>query len=142
MLTLVQGPAGGGKSQVVAEMVAAGEVSLVSDVTRLWVALGVYQRGPDGRYPVRQDQDPALATALYLQAVAVRRALETGADVAVTTSRAGQAQRWLEVAESAGQSFRVRTVDPGEAVVRARLAGPDGSVSQECERAIGRWYTV
>ena len=139
-LHLVQGPAGSGKSQTVAEMVEAGEVEVVADTTRLWVALGLYERGPDGRYPVRADDDPVLAVALYAQGVAVRRGLDEGTEVAVTTSRRGQETRWRLVAEAAGTRLKVRTVDPGEDVVRARLAEPDGTLSAACERAIGRWY--
>ena len=140
MLTLVQGPAGGAKSQLVAGLIAADDVDIVSDVTRLWVALSGATRGPDGRYPVRLDGDPALHTARYVQAVAVRRALEDGARVAVTTSRAGEVARWQGVADDAGAAFAVRTVDPGEDVVRARLAEADGELSPECNKAIKRWY--
>lgn len=140
MLTLIQGPAGGAKSQLVTELLAAGEIDIVSDVTRLWVALSGVTRNPDGRYPVRLDDDPALHTARYLQAVAVRRALEDSARVAVTTSRAGEVARWQRVAEDAGGVFTVRTVDPGEDVVRARLAEADGELSPECNKAVKRWY--
>ena len=140
MLVLVQGPAGGAKSQLVAEMIEAGEVDVVSDVTRLWVALSGVTRGPDGRYPVRSKDDAALIVALYTQAVAVRRALEEGARVAVTTSRAGQVARWQSVAVSLEVEFHVRTVDPGKDVVRARLAEADGELSPECEKAVRRWY--
>ena len=147
MLILVEGPAGSGKSQVLALMRETGEVDVVSDVTRLWAALGGYERGPDGRYPVRADDDPALITALYVQAVAARRALREGAAVAVTTSRAGQAARWqalaaeVELEVSFEVSYQVRTVDPGESVVRARLADPDtGELSADCSRAVQRWY--
>ena len=32
-------------------------------------------------------------------------------------------------------------IDPGELVVRARLADPEtGELSDECENAVGRWY--
>lgn len=141
MLVLVEGPAGGGKSQVTAAMLEAGEVELVADVTRLWVALSGARRGPDGRYPVRRDDDPSLEVARYMQAVVVRQALEGGADVAVTTSRRGQVARWLVVAEGAAAAFSVRTVDPGELVVRARLADPStGTLSEACDRAVRRWY--
>lgn len=140
-LTLIQGPAGGGKSQVAAAMLAAGEVQVVADVTRLWVAFSGAVRGPDGRYPIRLDTDPALSVARYTQAVAVRVGLEEGADVAVTTSRAGQAERWGAVADDAGTPLTVRTVDPGLAVVRARLAdAATGALAPACETAIGRWY--
>ena len=139
-LLLIQGPAGGAKSQLAAELLEAGEVEVLADVTALWVALSGVTRGPDGKYPVREDSDPALIVALYLQAVAARRALEEGAGVAVTTSRRGQEGRWRRVAEDAGAAFRVRTIDPGEDVVRARLADPDGELSDPCAQAIARWY--
>ena len=31
-------------------------------------------------------------------------------------------------------------VDPGEAVVRARLANKSGQLEPECVKAVGRWY--
>lgn len=160
-LTLVQGPAGGGKSAVIRDMVQAGEVQVAADVTALWAALGLVQRDPEtGRYPVRDEDDPALETALYVQAVAVRQALDAGRDVAVTTSRRGQESRWRAVAESIGAPFRARTVDPGEAEVARRLvegygvdvgvtddAGidpieslDDPRLTDECRKAMARWY--
>lgn len=140
MLYLVQGPAGGGKSQLAREMLAAGEIQVLADITQLWVALSGVQRGPDGRYPVRDVDDPALQLALYLQEVAVNRALDLDYDVAATTSRRGQEERWQERAQRAGRAFAVRTVDPGLAVVTRRLAESTGVLSDECARAIGRWY--
>ena len=137
MLQLIAGPAGGGKSQLVVELVEAGEVEIVADVTRIWAAVGGYERP----YPVRESGDPALSIALYAQVVVARRALEAGVNVAVTTSRRNQEERWRELAEEAGQPFGSRVVDPGEAVVRARLAGPDGVLHEACETAIGRWYS-
>ena len=138
MLTLIQGPAGGAKSQVAAELLAAGDIDLLADVTALWVALSGVVRGPDGRYPIRSEDDAALVVALYAQAVVARRGLEAGARVAVTTSRRGQVSRWADVAAAAGADFTVRTVDPGEAVVRARLADPvTGVLSPECGQAVG-----
>ena len=139
-LYLVQGPAGGGKSQFVAEMLAAGEISIFSDITALWAALSGAVRGPDGLYPVRLDDDPALEIAQYVQAVAVRQALDLDHDVAVTTSRRGQESRWQRLADSAARAFTVRTLDPGREVVEARLSGPDGRLSEECRKAIARWY--
>lgn len=139
-LYLVQGPAGSGKSQLVASMLAAGEITVQADVTALWAALSGAVRGPDGRYPVRLDDDPALAVAQYIQRVAVRQALQDGADVAVTTSRRGQVDRWRQLADDAITTFAVRTVDPGRDVVAARLADDSGVLSDSCETAIKRWY--
>ena len=140
MLTLIAGPAGSGKSAVAADMLEAGEIEVLADTTALWVALSGVVRGPDGKFPVRTVDDPALAAALYLQATAARFALSSGARVGVTTSRRGQQSRWAQMAQEAGVEFNVRTIDPGEDVVRARLADDDGNLSAECARAIGRWY--
>lgn len=151
-LTLVQGPAGGGKSAVLRELIASGEIEVAADVTTLWAALGLIERGVDGKYPVRDGNDPALALALYLQTVAARHALAEGRDVGVTTSRRGQEARWQGLADEAGAAFRVRTVDPGQDVVQARLSqamnvtnqyGEEETVetlSDECRQAIARWY--
>ena len=140
-LTLLQGPAGGGKSELAADMLEAGEADVVADVTQLWAATGGYQRGPDGRYPVRDENDPALHTARVLQATAASFGLAEGYKVAVTTSRRDQVERWSNEAARHDAAFDVRTVDPGEDVVRARLADPvTGDLSDECEGAIGRWF--
>lgn len=139
-LTLIQGPAGGGKSQLVASLLAAGEVQIQADVTALWAALSGAVRGADGRYPIRFDDDPALALARYLQAAAVRQGLSDGADVAVTTSQAGQSERWRQLADDASTAYAVRTVDPGREVVAARLADAAGELSAACQAAIERWY--
>ena len=140
-LYLVEGPAGSGKSGTVAEMLAAGEVQIQSDVTSLWQAFSNAVRGPDGRFPERLDDDVALALARYIQGAAVRHGLSEGLDVAVTSSRPDQVERWRQVSADAGTPFSVRTVDPGEQVVRARLADPvSGILSPECLRAVRRWY--
>lgn len=140
MLILIQGPAAGGKSALAAALLASGEAQILADITALWAALSGATRGADGRYPVRLDDDPALALAQYLQQVAVRQALENGNDVVVTTSRAGQVERWREVADDAATALEVRTVDPGLEVVSKRLADAAGRLSGACAQAIGRWY--
>lgn len=92
-LILIQGPAGAGKSPLAASMLRAGEAA-VPDVTALWAAFGLHTRGPDRRYPVRADDDPALALAPSEQVSAVRRGLRLGRRMIVTTSRRGQVSRW------------------------------------------------
>ena len=90
-LILLQGPAGSGKSQLAAQMLAAGEVQALADVTALWAAISGAVRDPlTGRYPVRDPDDVALEAARYIQRALTRFALETGADVVVTTSLRGQ----------------------------------------------------
>ena len=143
MLTLFEGPAGSGKSQVSAESLDAGEIELLFDVTAIWAALSGARRGPDGRYNPRSEDDPALAAALYVQAAGARFALEQGARVGVTTSRRDQVDRWQEVARAAGVDMSIRTVDPGRDIVTARLSDPEtGILSEPCSRAIERWYQI
>ena len=141
MLHLIEGPAGGGKSRVARDLLRAGTVDVVADVTSLWAALSGAVRGPDGLFPVTSLDDPALRAALFTQNVAARFALDQGASVAVTTSRPGQVERWQAVADEVDAGFSVRTVDPGRAVVTARLTQTaDPGRNAECSRAIGRWY--
>lgn len=142
MLYLLQGPAGSGKSQLARDMLEAGEADVLADVTQLWAGIGGYERDPaTGKYPIRQDDDPALDAALYVQATVVHFALRQNRNVIVTTSRPDQVERWKAVADEYGAPMQVRTVDPGIDVIRARLADAEtGEVIDECEAAIGNWY--
>ena len=144
-LHLVEGPAGGGKSEHVRGLLAAGVVSVLADVTALWAALGGYERDPEtGRYPIREDGDPALALALYVQVAAVRHALREGQDVAVTASTRSAEAKWRRVVEEIDNAtMTLTTVDPGRAVVIARLATADdpAALKDACARAVDRWYS-
>ena len=122
-------------------MLAAGEVDVQADYTALWAATRGIEREPDGRYPVRTDADPAVRSGLvtYLRAVAVRQALRVDLRVLVTSGTPKTAVKWSTVAREEGALFSLRTMDPGEAVVRQRLA-VDGVVSDQCEEAVRRWY--
>ena len=141
MLYLIQGPSGSGKSQLARDMKNAGQVDLIADVTAIWAAISASIRDArTGKYPIRDDNDPALAAARYLQTTLANFSMRQGLDVAVTTSQRSQVRRWQMLADDLGQELSVLTVDPGEEVVRERLADEDGTLSPECETAIGRWY--
>ena len=129
-LGILRGPAGGGKSQEL----SPGE--LRADLTAIWVALYGYERGPDGRYPERSDDEAAVAS--YIKAAVVAFAARRGLTGWATTSSASPEA--VERLREQGATGPVRTVDPGEETVRRRLAGPDGTVSPACEQAIARWY--
>ncbi len=134
---IIRGPAGAGKSQWFQRNAEPGDLLL--DVTAIWAALRGLERDASGRYPVRLASDPGLDLALYLRAVAVRFASENGLDGWATTSNS--APEAVERLRERGAAGRVVTVDPGESVVRARLADPEtGEVSGECDRAVRRWY--
>lgn len=141
-LTLFEGPPGSGKSQRVREAIQDNEIDVASDFTSLWAAVRQVQRGPDGKYPIRKDDDPALTEGYLsaLQTAAVTLALRRGMRVAVTSGTSGTAEKWAERAGVQGASFAVRTYDPGETVVKARLADESGELPEECQQAVRRWY--
>ena len=108
-LTIVRGPVAGGKSQYIAAELQPGQ--LVADVTRIWAGIGGHERGPDGKYPTRRADDPALSVARRVKALAVRIAAEENIGGFVTTSdsSAEAVQRLVD----AGATGGVVTVDPG-----------------------------
>ena len=138
-LVLIEGPAGSGKSQEAARMLAAGEAAILADLTALWAAMRGFERDADGKYPVRTEDDPALRLSAFMRAAVVRQALREGLDTIVTSGTPSMATRWALVAQETGSAFEVRTIDPGQQVVRERLA-VDGVLSSDCEKAVSRWY--
>ena len=141
-LTLYDGPAGSGKSQAVKEAIESGEIDAVADLTTQWAAMTGAERDPDGNYPDRTALDPVIATGLaaYIRRAVVRQGLRSGLRMAVTSGTPGTAPEYAAIAAELSATFQQRTIDPGETAARARLAGPDGVVSPECDQAIRRWY--
>ena len=81
-----------------------------------------------------------MAEYLRLAAITAARVMEL--DIVITNSD-GSPQRRNELRILLGaEDVTEEVVDPGEDVVRARLAAGavDGELSEQCERAIGRWY--
>ena len=134
-LAIVRGPAAGGKSQWIRQTLRAGEV--LADVTGLDAALRGVVRDAAGKYPIRVSDD-VLGTVHYVRAALVRAAHDADVGGYVTTSDSSPAA--VERLRDRGALGGVRTIDPGQAVVRARLAGADGVVSPACEIALSRWY--
>ena len=136
---LISGPAGSDKSRLARELLAAAPLGVAADFQSIYVALTLLERGRDGRYPVRDER--LLPTVEY-----VRRALITGAvarqvDVIATNSDGDPARRATLLA-SLGPGAVERIVDPGQEIVRARLAdGVTGELSTSCDAAIQRWYS-
>ncbi len=145
-LLLIEGPAGSGKSRVVREMLDSREVDIAVDMTALWAAIRGIERNPEtGRYPIRDDEDPAPPVVQYLMTVAVRQALTNGLRTVVTSGSPDRAAYWAGIATGHNASFHVRSEDPGESVVRERLAAFGGSpetLTPQCERAVRRWYVA
>ena len=136
-ISIVRGPAGGGKSQYVERAHTAGKV--VIDFTRLYAALALVERGADGMYPVRVDGDPLLPLVEAVKTFATREAArrELSGHVTTSDSSPGEVERLREL----GARGEVVTLDPGEEVIRARLADAEtGALSPECGKALSRWY--
>ena len=132
---IIAGPAGGGKSQYIEARRRPGDA--VIDFTRLYAAVTGAQRGPDGRYPERGGDDPLLPLTAYLFTTAVRQVAARGLRAWVTTSDRRRLEELRELLPDAA----VTEVDPGESVIRARLADPEtGELSAQCAAAVARWY--
>ena len=130
----ILGPAGAGKSQYIAATIRPGWI--IIDYTSLYVALSGVQRGADGKYPERESGDPLLPFVAGLKTMALRMATERELSGFVTSSALAD----VEVLEKiTGETAKI--IDPGEEVVRARLADPvTGELSPECSAALRRWY--
>ena len=143
---LLSGPAGAGKSAIARELVEKSAAPAVAaDFQAIVVALTLAQRLPTGRYPVRPDW--LLPLASWTKKAVIRQARVRGLRLVVTNSDGdpGTRREILELLGGDGQAIE-RIVDPGEDVVRARLAetglGPEseGRLEPECDQAVGRWY--
>ena len=134
----IVGPVGAGKSQIVAAERRPGDV--VIDYTAIWAALTGAVRGEDGRFPVREDDDPALplvsAAYWFTLSEAVRRELSGF----VTTASRANVERLERVT---GQRARVVDAEPG--TIMARLTeideGGEPYINRQCVVGARRWWT-
>ena len=136
-ITPIVGPAGSGKSQVVAAERRPGDVLI--DFTLLWAALTGATRGEDGRYPVREDDDPALplvsAAYWFTLTEAVRREL----DGFVTSASRANVDRLETIT---GRRARVVDVKPGPLLARLSEVDDEGEfLDGQCVSAVRRWWT-
>ena len=138
---LISGPAGGGKSDVVRREVdllkASGTPAVAIEFQALYAALTGDVRDPDtGRYP---DRDPDLLPLVeYTRRAAITGATQKQITVVASNSDGDPVRRSFLLA-LLGIGARELVVDPGRAVVEARLA-IDGDLSGECSAAVNRWY--
>lgn len=138
---LLSGPAGAGKSRRGLVLLGAlGLGAVLIDFQTLYAGLLGIQRRPDGRYPERRPQDAyALPFTERLRLTMIGLALAQELTPIVTNSD-GNPQRRQFLLSRLGGDAQEEVIDPGLSVVRERLAGPDGTVSAQCEEAINRWY--
>ena len=138
--TLISGPAGAGKSQRARELLAAAQAqSIVVDFQSIYSALLLLQRTPDGRYPERLESDAfVLRMAEHLRIEAINAAQASDIEVIATNSDGNPTRRNFLLGLMGVDAIE-EVVDPGRSVVVSRLSR-GGSLSEQCEQAIGRWY--
>ena len=136
---LLSGPAGAGKSALARQLFEerAGLV-VIADFQSLFVALTAGRRGPDGRYPLRDER--LLPLTEYTRRAVITGAIERDISVIATNSD-GDPDRRAALLSRLGDGATERIVDPGEDVIKARLSDPiTGELSDECQSAAARWY--
>ena len=138
---LLSGPAGGGKTGAARTALAdSAAPAIVIDFQTIYAGLLGIQRLPSGRYPERLESDAyALALSEY-----TRRAMITGAVTqevdAIVTNSDGNPRRREFLRGLLGPGATETVIDPGIDVVTARLSNAEGTLSEQCRSAIGRWY--
>ena len=143
MSILISGPAGAGKSALARQLrdewiAEGGEPVALADFQNIYAAVAGDVRGPDGRFPVRDER--LLPIVEYLRRALLTAARDRGIRIIATNSD-GDPERRAFLLRELGEGAQERVVDPGEAVVRARLAdAATGEVSEECTAAVNRWY--
>ncbi len=141
--TLISGPAGAGKSAVARQLredwlAEGGEPVALADFQSLYAAVAGDVRGPDGRFPLRDDR--LLPVVEYLRRSLLTAARERGLRIIATNSD-GDPERREFLLRELGDGAQERVVDPGEDVARSRLADPTtGELSADCNAAVNRWY--
>ena len=136
---LLSGPAGAAKSALAWRLLADHPgLAVVADFQAVYAALTLVERDRNGRYPLRDDR--LLPTVEYVRRAIISGAIAREIDVVATNSD-GDPERRAFLLGQLGDGATERIVDPGRAIVAARLADPQtGELSDECGQALHRWY--
>ena len=132
-LTIVAGPAGGGKGNWIRGHEQHGDVEI--DFTRLFDALFPTLAGA-----VRGDEMSAqLRMTQWLKMAAIRHAVDLALNGAITTSDPSVIDGLLTMTGGTRET-NVRIVDPGRGAVIERLRSIQPGRDFDCAQAIERWY--
>ena len=137
---LISGPAGASKSALARRLLAEHpQLAAIADFQLVYRALTDVERGRDGRYPLRNDD--LLPLTEYVRRAIIGGAVARDIDVIATNSDGDPARRAF-LLSALGTGAVERIVDPGRAIVEARLSDPlTGELSIECNGAVNRWYS-
>ena len=136
---LLSGPAGANKSALARRLLLENpQLAVIADFQLVYRALTDVARGRDGRYPLRDER--LLPLTEYIRRAVITGAVAQEIDVIATNSD-GDAARRAFLLSQLGEDATERIIDPGRAIVEARLSDPEtGELSDECAQASGRWY--
>ena len=136
---LISGPAGAAKSALARRLLEEQTgLIVIADFQALYAALTGDVRGPDGRYPLRNEQ--FLPLTEYTRRAVITGAVARDIDVIATNSD-GDEDRRKFLLSKLGADATEQIVDPGRDIVSARLSDPEtGELSEDCQSAINRWY--
>ena len=131
------GPAGGGKSDKVAEL--SNDFDVIIDTGKLRAALFPLLAG----IAIGEDLTEVVRFVQWVRWAAIRHAGEAAGrlpgDIVVTTSNPTTIDRILQL--TGGERNDVTIVDPGRSVVLERLQKSQGQENDAaCEAAVDRWY--
>ena len=114
------------------------DLRAVADFQAIHAAITLAQRGPDGRFPLRDDD--LLPLTEYVRRAVVTGAVRREIGLIATNSATARSARRQFLLGQLGEGATERVIDPGADIVRARLSDPfDGALSAECDAAINRW---
>ena len=133
----------GGKTQEAQRLLRAATAPMVAaDFQALLVALTLLERDPStGRYPPRLESQASWLLPLTeaIRQTVITFAQERGIDVVATNSDGSPARR-AYLLSRLGVGATERILNPGYDVVTQRLSNPDGTLSDQCAEARGRWF--
>ena len=132
-VTVVAGPAGGGKGRFVADIADDGDVIIDSGLLRAALFPGL------AGVILGDETSDILRFIQWVRWAAVRHAGEVQASGIVTTSDPRDIDRILALTGGT-RAENLRIVDPGRAEVLRRLAKSQPGRDSACTEAVDRWY--
>ena len=136
------GRVGSGKSQLArVELEAAEPQTIIVDFQALVVAVLAVERGPDGRFPNRDQATFVLPLVERLRRQAIDAAVAAELGIIATNSDGSQERRAMLIDRMGGVAAGVveRVVDPGIEIVSARLSDPaTGILSAKVARKLSK----
>ena len=132
-ITVVAGPAGGGKGRVAADLAEPEDVIIDSGLLRAALFPGLVD------VILGDGTEDVLRFLQWVRWAAIRHAGDVRASGVVTTSDPRSIDRILSLT-GGNRAENLRIVDPGRPAVLSRLAHSQPGRDSACTEAVDRWY--